>query len=554
MGTHPIFESDFDCLTEKKENGRLTFFGNMEKLSIYEGHILYFDSSHPFSSSNQARCAATREHVLNLSVEQKREFVAKYAQNENLADEYVESIVKYAYDICLAKHVISVLGDHEVKNVLFDIWKCLTDKIRAAVAAKAFFDKNDSRFSPKKVLPNLEDAFEYLHRSCKTESIDPLSVELVKKALNSCHLTDDDIDMDQEGDIYRQWLFSIQVPKLLRSLPSFISTELFGRRFARLAHARAQEAAVTLARRPARPLKMRQAMAKVFQLLEGHIGDDKSVIWTGSSIIQSNTTPKTEPQPSAATLGETSKPKTTVPLIRAERLASMVAEIKAQAKTETADLLLMSRDAVARAELAQGGLAMHVIACDPLAYDRTQMKYLMNCLLIFQQSLPNMPPAYMARLVFDPRHRTLALVKTETDTVAGAICFRSFPSRGFSEIVFCAVTSNEQVKGYGTFLMNHLKDYHIQRGIYHFLTFADENAVGYFSKQGFIKEIGLAKSVYHNYIKEYVGATIMHCHLHQRVQYTTWTSSVRVQRKLVAKLKTARDEAEKKVYGGVVTP
>lgn len=37
-------------------------------------------------------------------------------------------------------------------------------------------------------------------------------------------------------------------------------------------------------------------------------------------------------------------------------------------------------------------------------------------------------------------------MQTETDTVAGAICFRSFPTRGFSEIVFCAVASNEQVK------------------------------------------------------------------------------------------------------------
>ena len=45
--------------------------------------------------------------------------------------------------------------------------------------------------------------------------------------------------------------------------------------------------------------------------------------------------------------------------------------------------------------------------------DKTQMKYLMNCLLIFQQSLTNMPPAYMARLVFDPRHRCLALVKSK---------------------------------------------------------------------------------------------------------------------------------------------
>jgi len=525
----------------------------MEKLSIYGDLTLYFDSAHPFSNSNQARCSAARDVVLNLSLERKREFVAQYAQNENLSDEYVESIIKYVYDICIAKHVISVLGDFEVKNVLFDIWKCLSDKIRAGSPAKGFFDKSDVRFAPKKVLPNLEDAFEYLHRSCKTESIDQLSVELVKKAFNTCQLTDDDI-MSSEIIIYRQWLFSVQVPKLLKTLPAHVATEIFGRDYARLAQSRAQEAANQIVRKPARPLKMRQSMKKVFQLLESHTKDDNSVIWTGSSIIQSSQSPKTEASPSAAELGQTSKPKSIQPLIKKESLSKIVNEIKENAKSETADLLLMSRDAVARAELAAGGLAMHVIACDPLNYDQVQMKYLMNCLLIFQQSLTNMPPAYMARLVFDPRHRTLALVKTSTDSVAGAICFRSFPSRGFSEIVFCAVTSNEQVKGYGTFLMNHLKDYHIQRGIHHFLTFADENAVGYFSKQGFIKEIGLAKSVYHNYIKEYVGATIMHCHLHKQVQYTTWTSSVRLQRKMITKIKHARDEAEKKVYSGLTHP
>jgi len=30
--------------------------------------------------------------------------------------------------------------------------------------------------------------------------------------------------------------------------------------------------------------------------------------------------------------------------------------------------------------------------------------------------------------------------------VIGGICFRMFPTQGFTEIVFCAVTSNEQVK------------------------------------------------------------------------------------------------------------
>jgi len=39
------------------------------------------------------------------------------------------------------------------------------------------------------------------------------------------------------------------------------------------------------------------------------------------------------------------------------------------------------------------------------------------------------------------------------------------------------------VQGYGTHLMNHLKDYHIQNSVLHFLTYADEYATGYFRKQ-----------------------------------------------------------------------
>ena len=42
------------------------------------------------------------------------------------------------------------------------------------------------------------------------------------------------------------------------------------------------------------------------------------------------------------------------------------------------------------------------------------------------------------------KHKTLALIKD--GRVIGGICFRMFPSQGFTEIVFCAVTSEEQVK------------------------------------------------------------------------------------------------------------
>ena len=44
-----------------------------------------------------------------------------------------------------------------------------------------------------------------------------------------------------------------------------------------------------------------------------------------------------------------------------------------------------------------------------------------------------------------------------------------------------------QVKGYGTRLMNHLKQYARDvDGLTHFLTYADNNAVGYFTKQVWI--------------------------------------------------------------------
>lgn len=48
------------------------------------------------------------------------------------------------------------------------------------------------------------------------------------------------------------------------------------------------------------------------------------------------------------------------------------------------------------------------------------------------------------------KHKTLALIKD--GRVIGGICFRMFPTQGFTEIVFCAVTSNEQVKVYNKVL------------------------------------------------------------------------------------------------------
>ncbi|KAJ2898922.1 histone acetyltransferase [Coemansia aciculifera] len=90
---------------------------------------------------------------------------------------------------------------------------------------------------------------------------------------------------------------------------------------------------------------------------------------------------------------------------------------------------------------------------------------------IFQKQLPKMPKEYIARLVYDRNHSSLAIVKSNGHVVGG-ITFRLFEQRQFAEIVFCAVSSSEQVKG-------------------------------------FTKDITLDKRLWMGYIKDYEGGTLM---------------------------------------------
>ncbi|KAF8847235.1 histone acetyltransferase [Acephala macrosclerotiorum] len=138
---------------------------------------------------------------------------------------------------------------------------------------------------------------------------------------------------------------------------------------------------------------------------------------------------------------------------------------------------------------------------------------------IFQKQLPKMPKDYIARLVYDRTHLSMAIVKKPLEVVGG-ITYRPFKGRHFAEIVFCAISSDQQVKGYGAHLMSHLKDYvKATSDVMHFLTYADNYAIGYFKKQGFTKEITLEKSVWMGYIKDYEGGTIMQCSMLPRVRY-----------------------------------
>ena len=240
---------------------------------------------------------------------------------------------------------------------------------------------------------------------------------------------------------------------------------------------------------------------------------------------------------------------TCIPL---EVITEVVATINDPSKMVGPDITNLSsqsaRDEAARQEERKGVIEFHVVANSSDALRQTLI-WLVEIQNVFARQLPRMPRDYITRLVFDTRHRTLALVK-ETHVIGG-ICFRMFPTQRFSEIVFCAVTSNEQVKGYGTHLMNHLKEYHIKQNVLHFLTYADEYAIGYFKKQGFSKEIKIPRSSYVGYIKDYEGATLMGCELNPRIPYTEFSNIIRKQKEIVKKLIEKKQQQIAQVHPGL---
>lgn len=167
-------------------------------------------------------------------------------------------------------------------------------------------------------------------------------------------------------------------------------------------------------------------------------------------------------------------------------------------------------------EERNGEIEFRVVNNDNL---RESLIILTGLKCIFQKQLPKMPKDYIARLVYDRTHLSMAIVKKPLEVVGG-ITYRPFKGRQFAEIVFCAISSDQQVKGYGAHLMSHLKDYvKATSDVMHFLTYADNYAIGYFKKQGFTKEITLEKPRWMGYIKDYEGGTIMQCTMLPKIRY-----------------------------------
>mgnify|MGYP006092108451 FL=1 len=57
--------------------------------------------------------------------------------------------------------------------------------------------------------------------------------------------------------------------------------------------------------------------------------------------------------------------------------------------------------------------------------------------------------------------------------------------------------------------MNRLKCEMQKRAVTHFLTYADNYAIGYFEKQGFVKQLTMPRERWNGFIKDYDGGTLV---------------------------------------------
>ncbi|KDO35614.1 hypothetical protein SPRG_00458 [Saprolegnia parasitica CBS 223.65] len=276
----------------------------------------------------------------------------------------------------------------------------------------------------------------------------------------------------------------------------------------------------------------------------------------GEPEVEAGADPTTESVDEAATIQDTTVPNDaseaqttgakTTPSSEAKAVDGSLKRKRSEDASGVAPIV--SRDEMAKKEEDVGVLEFDVITNDGTPDRMIQLMTLKN---IFSKQLPKMPKEYIVRLVFDRNHHSMVILKNKK-TVVGGICYRPFLANHFGEIAFCAITASEQVKGYGTRLMNHLKEYVKTQGISHFLTYADNYAIGYFKKQGFSKIVSMPKANWFGYIKDYDGGTLMECCIHEHINYLDITSMVHTQRKMLMEKIQARSHAHV-VYPGLTT-
>ncbi|KAG0435688.1 Histone acetyltransferase GCN5 [Dictyocoela muelleri] len=208
--------------------------------------------------------------------------------------------------------------------------------------------------------------------------------------------------------------------------------------------------------------------------------------------------------------------------------------------------------------LLKNGEIKFITTSTSFSWSKVEVSQLLQFRNLVQKQLPKMPKEYIFRILFSDVHRCL-LCYQESDLVGG-LCYRPFYEQFFAEIVFLAINSDFQIKGFGSFLVDFFKEHfktevsryfkadkksrftneilsiynpefsvinehndyispkykHLSHPIY-IMTYADCYAIGFFKKQGFTSDITFKNWI--RYIKDYEGGSLMQCKVYWKINY-----------------------------------
>ena len=537
---------------ENSNNNEVSFSNNNNYSLLNRTSALTNNHHNTFSSTHQASSNVTSQTL-------SHETCSREDCNHSFDDHVINYLqatdveLNRLLDLMVESDILNTssgIEDHEGTKV---VYQYLSKFLRNSITTMTLPTMDMKLGSPPFERPTIHQAitnFASHYFSHKDEEEWKFMHELAKSLLTAINVYM--LDPKQKSDdreyhvIYSRWLCFCYVPVFIESLSLRDPVQIFGRMYLKQIFNSVTTNWQVTAKRRCQTERQKSLLTEFLTRLKQEIDYDDSPIWS----IDFD-----PPIPSFVNtcLIEESKLKQLIQTIEEEDKNRQFNRGVEGLFTDPSSLIpeiTSARDETARVEERHGKIEFHVIG-NSMNKRISRDDYLwLNALQnVISHQLPRMPKEYITRLVFDPKHRTLALIKNSKPI--GGICFRMFPIQGFTEIVFLAITSSEQVKGYGTHLMNHLKDYHIKHNIYHFLTYADEFAIGYFKKQAFSPEITLKEELYLGYIKDYEGATLMECKLAPNIVHTQLTSVLHIQKEIVRRLIEEKKSQMKREYKGL---
>lgn len=159
---------------------------------------------------------------------------------------------------------------------------------------------------------------------------------------------------------------------------------------------------------------------------------------------------------------------------------------------------------------------IHLVCNYKLDLSQEEWKYLAELIDILANELPKLERKYITGMAMNPVYSSMIINKHSK--VLGGLIFRIFPKLKFAELSMLATSITHRNKGYGSMLMDQLKDYLVSQNIEHILAYADDGTLDFYRRVGFTSHVTMPASSIEQCVS-CSNSTLMQCTLVHSISY-----------------------------------